>query len=642
MSDQEPDKNSAHVPLRGKFNIRSNTLVSCHGSLYIVNDILTPSQVVAKELDTGRTSILDVSEIVSVHAANVQVSTAQKDFAAMNSLEYERAKWRYSVIEPLLELNPMTKEDVQARADEMNIGISTIYRWIRKFKSLGVISALMSEQRGRKQLDTQLDRRVNEVINDTIEKKYLTARRPSVMNAIREVAIECRKLNLPAPHPNTVRHRISKIDERLLVKRRGNRQKARNLYDPAAGQFPGADYPLSVIQIDHTPMDVIVVDDVHREPIGRPFLTLAIDVCTRCVTGYYIGLEAPNENSVAMCIAHSILPKEAWLEFKGVEAEWPVFGFPGKIHVDNGSDFRTKTLTHACREYDIQLEYRPVKQPQYGGHIERLLGTFMRQLHDVPGTTFSSIHEKQDYKSDKHAILTMSELEKWLLVLIAKTYHYSKHSSIGMPPMRKWELGVYGTDDTPGIGLPALANDPHTVQLDFMPLIERTIQKDGVEIDGIQYYDEVLRFYIGMKDEATKRGKRFIFRRDPRDISTIWFFDEREGGYHPISYADQRLPRMSLWELKRIKKHLADQSRDYRATEELISAHEELREIVKDAEKKTKKARKISQQQRRFAEGVSPAGVLTGKLNEPSEPDPMDSQVPDEDIFGDLKPFDEW
>ena len=82
----------------------------------------------------------------------------------------------------------------------------------------------------------------------------------------------------------------------------------------------------------------------------------------------------------------------------------------------------------------------------------------MRQLHDVPGTTFSSIHEKEDYNSDKHAIMTMDELEKWLLVLIAaKTYHYSKHSGIGMPPMRKWELGVFGTDDTPGIGFTRLS-----------------------------------------------------------------------------------------------------------------------------------------------------------------------------------------
>ena len=102
-------------------------MVSYDGTFYIVSDILSASQVVAKELESGRSKILDVSEVTSIHASTVQVSTAQKDLETMNSREYERAKWRYSVIEPLLELNPMAKEDVQNRADEMNIGIASVY-----------------------------------------------------------------------------------------------------------------------------------------------------------------------------------------------------------------------------------------------------------------------------------------------------------------------------------------------------------------------------------------------------------------------------------------------------------------------------------------------------------------------------------
>ena len=39
-----------------------------------------------------------------------------------------------------------------------------------------------------------------------------------------------------------------------------------------SGHFPGADCPLAVAQIDHTPMDVIVVDEEHRQPIQRPSL----------------------------------------------------------------------------------------------------------------------------------------------------------------------------------------------------------------------------------------------------------------------------------------------------------------------------------------------------------------------------------
>lgn len=62
-----------------------------------------------------------------------------------------------------------------------------------------------------------------------------------------------------------------------------------------------------------------------------------------------------------------------------------------KIHVDNGPDFRTETLRRACLEYDITLEFRPVKVPNYGGHIERLVGTFMEKVHRLKGTTFLTL-----------------------------------------------------------------------------------------------------------------------------------------------------------------------------------------------------------------------------------------------------------
>jgi len=38
---------------------------------------------------------------------------------------------------------------------------------------------------------------------------------------------------------------------------------------------------LEQLQIDHTGIDLIVVDERERQPIGRPCLTVAIDVYSR-------------------------------------------------------------------------------------------------------------------------------------------------------------------------------------------------------------------------------------------------------------------------------------------------------------------------------------------------------------------------
>ena len=52
--------------------------------------------------------------------------------------------------------------------------------------------------------------------------------------------------------------------------------------------------------MEHTPVDLIVVDDRHRLPIGRPYLTAAIDVFSRCVVGVVVTLEAPSALSVGL------------------------------------------------------------------------------------------------------------------------------------------------------------------------------------------------------------------------------------------------------------------------------------------------------------------------------------------------------
>jgi putative transposase len=48
--------------------------------------------------------------------------------------------------------------------------------------------------------------------------------------------------------------------------------------------------PLDVVQMDHTIADVFIVDPESRHCIGRPTLTVAIDVATRCILGTCLSL----------------------------------------------------------------------------------------------------------------------------------------------------------------------------------------------------------------------------------------------------------------------------------------------------------------------------------------------------------------
>src|SRR3546814_79332 len=136
-----------------------------------------------------------------------------------------------------------------------------------------------------------------------------------------------------------------------------------------------ADYPLQIVQIDHTPADIIIVDEHFRKPLGRPTLTLQIDIATRVIPGFYISLEKPSATSVGMAIRHAVLPKAAWLQEREINLDYPVFGIPETLHLDNAAEFRSRALERGCEQHGIDLKHRPRRTPHYGGHIERLIGT---------------------------------------------------------------------------------------------------------------------------------------------------------------------------------------------------------------------------------------------------------------------------
>lgn len=559
------------------------------------------NQAVFKNLQTLNNKVLSIHDFSNVKDNNVAVVVDLND---IGDEEWQEAQKKLLAISPIImgDDSYCTKgfsleKAYEKRAKEVGVSSRTLKRWVKAYQSTYSIGSLISKKRGWKQGTKRLDAKVEKVLNDVIDDYYLTTQRPTAQAAIREIHKRCYIQGLNKPSKNTIRNRIDQISEKDLLRGRGQRKRAKQKFTAKAGQFPDANHPLSVIQIDHTPVDLILVDDKYRKPIGRPFITIAMDVYSRMVTGYYISLDAPSVTSVSMCVSRSILPKdELLLEFGLSDVKWDVFGFPQKIHVDNGSDFRAESFQKSCAFHGINLEYRPVARPEFGGHIERLIGTLMKRVHELPGTTFSNIKEKDEYNSEKHASLTLHDFEKWFLTYVTKEYHESVHSSLGRSPKEQWRIGIFGDSFESGIGIPPIPSDRHTLILDFMPSIERTIQRNGVTINGLQYYDACLNNFINLTNKNGKKAK-FTFRQDPRDITKVWFYDPVLTQYFPVSLANQVLPPISLWEYKKLYKQVKQDSGT--VNESLIyQALEEMQTIVENSQTATKKRRRSEQRRK--------------------------------------------
>ncbi|MCW8354616.1 Mu transposase C-terminal domain-containing protein [Marinomonas pontica] len=621
--------------------IQPGQLIYWKGSAAIVLEFKGFQELIIRLVESGKTDIAPLRE-VSLYLPSDKNQPSSSHLVAEDK-EWKKALERYEIIKPLLSIRHRSAEQVQQVAETHSKGIATIYRWIKQFEETGLVSSLLRQKRSDSG-ETKLDKEVEELIEAFIQNEYLQEERKSITKVFNLIKAECKNLDLPVPHQNTVYSRIQKIEDKEALKRRLGVKASKQKYTPTTGSFPGADYPNAVVQIDHTPVDLIIVDELHRLPIGRPYLTIAIDVATKMISGFKMTLDPPGSSSAGLCIGNAILPKDNWLAKRDIEVEWPIYGKMQKIHVDNAKEFRGNMLKRACQQHGIILEFRPKGQPNYGPHVERAFRTFMQETHTLPGTTFSNVKEKLNYNSEGKAVMTLSELELWFTIFLVYCYHHRPHRGINkIPPIKLYMECIFGDKDKPGIGLPAPIEDEETLRLDFTPYVERTIQRQGVEIDYVHYYSDALRKWIGAVDEVNpKQTRKFIFARDPRDISTIYFFDPDTERYIPIPYLNTSRPSISLWELKAVKKSLIEENDAYVIDEEVIfRGINRMREIEAQAIEKTrlsKQQRATEKRKRRMAERRNNWEVEHKEVTHRTEVLPTEATFEDE-FLEDIQPF---
>lgn len=584
----------------------------------------------------------DNHEVINASITELQAPDAETskrpDLTLIDDKAWETARQRLKIIQPLLNLPSRTREQVTTHGKKHAVSTNTLYAWIKTYESSGVLSSLLPKTR-RDKGTTKLSPKIEEIIHESMATDFLTLQKKSVQKLCDQVIKRCMETGLEPPHDNTIRNRVKSLAPEMATRRREGRKKADQSFRPHKGPFPGADWPMSVVQIDHTKLDIILVDDHYRRPIGRPWITLAFDVYSRMVTGFYVSFDPPSALSTGLCLTHSILPKDKWLAQNGIKSEWPVWGLPNTIHVDNAKEFRGEMLQKACDEYNINIEWRPVGRPNFGAHVERALGTFSKEIHTLPGTTFSSVQAKGDYKSEKHAALTLSEFETWLSIYIADIYHQKIHSMLDQAPIDAYKQGILGDEQHPGCGLPPKIADEDRLRLDFMPFEPRTVQDYGVVIDEIHYYHDVLRRWINAPDpKDSKRKRKFTFRRDPRDLSVIWFFDPEIQTYYPIPYRDTSHPAISIWELREAKKRVKSDKSRHLSERNIFDAYDRMREIEAEAVSKSKAARRFSQRRTHHQQFEKPFITPAPAKSMESEPSPVSETS---SALPDIEPFDE-
>ena len=361
---------------------------------------------------------------------------------------------------------------------------AAVLRWRASHEKGGkMIFGLFDRIARRGPRGSRYDGDTAEIIEKAINTKYLCRARGTIQDAVDEAAGQVARANkqrpasdqLPIPTYRCVRRIISEIPE-------FDQYAARYGRDAAVRKFRGAgghvfvDKPLARAEIDHTVVDLTVVDEHTGLPLGRPFLTACIDAYTRCVLGIHISFDSPSYLSVARCLKHAILPKDGLREkFPRIENEWISYGVMTELVVDNGPEFHSDDLKNACKSLGIEINISPRKKPWFKGRIERFFGTLNRGVaHKTPGTNFASILERGDYDSAAKAVVSYGAFEEAVFLWICDYYHNKPHRALQTSPNAMWSRSISDDD----ILLPA---DATLLDAILAASEERRLTNSGIE-----------------------------------------------------------------------------------------------------------------------------------------------------------------
>lgn len=455
--------------------------------------------------------------------------------------------------------------------------LATFYRWRTKWVWARFdVRSLIDKWELRGQRPTSLPNRLSELIDEGIEKVYLTPQRETLGETVDwiQAQIEIENRRLPPEHAlphvtrRQVRRALSSMDRYDILKRRyGERyaKEATRLY----GKGPVCTDPLERVEVDHSPLDLLVVDESTGLLLGRPWITVMIDAYSRMVVGFHVSFRKPSVRSVLRCLKGAILPKTYVRErFPSVHGEWAAYGLINELVCDNGLEFHAQDLEAACAELGTHVIYCPTRAPQMKGRIERFLKTLNYGLiHVQPGTTFARYDKRHAYDSAAMAVLTLEALQEIIHRWIIDVYAVSFHRGINTTPKEKWDEGVKRS-------LLRLPPSTDVVNVYLGSTYTRKLTKSGVGLHSLQYTSTSLEDLRGRRGDID-----LTVRADPDNIGAIFVFDEEAQQYIEAKstnseYAEGVTAEQHRWMLSKARK-------DYRSSPlhlALLMAKVELRE----------------------------------------------------------------
>lgn len=532
------------------------------------------------------------------------------------------------VIDATYEDQGRTWKRLRTRTDETvaKPTVKSARRWVVDAGNPPKLENLIPRHRHKGNYDDRLDADLRELIGNLVDEHYL-CRPPITLDDLKDrIAGKMADFNakrikdggkpLSAPGFTAIQSSIDAVSKDVVLRSRYGEMAAFLRYGSAEAQAD-PEGALDRVELDATRMDLFVVDPDTLLPIGRPWLVVVLDRCTRMILGWFVTFEPPSTLALMQALRNAILPKlylDQLKEERGwvIDREPETGGVPRVLAVDRARENIAGSLARFAMRIGInRVEIMAGKKPWLKGAVEKVIGTITRKvLHPTKGTTFHNTLVRMGYDSMKDAVCTPDDLDYGLHKFFIDIYPYTKHRSLnGRQPIKVWREK---TDEHPVDIIGHIDDVAHL----FGRTDEAKPGRFGINAHSMQYFSQGL-LDVQTSDQFQKaladQGGKLEFHTDPACIDVIHVrmpHDESKVIMVAVSPRWREYARgLSLWHHRKIREFIrADASTDA-AT--LLKAKLDLVEIMRGSALGKRRSIRASSQVARI-EGVgrvAPAGT---------------------------------
>ncbi|MBG6291071.1 transposase family protein [Pseudomonas nitroreducens] len=363
-------------------------------------------------------------------------------------------------------------------------------------------------------------------------------------------------------------------------------------------KFPELRSLLLRVECDTQLLDLYVVDK-YGNPIGRPWLTIALEDASRRVIGWDLSLNPPSIEKTIRAIKSSLSSAN---ERNGLALFYIT---------DNGSEFIADKLKSCLQLMGAHITFCEPGAPNQKPFVERWFHTLNTALiHHIKGTTFSSIIDKGPYDSEKEATHTLDEVRSIIGNWLDTIYHIDRHSSLRTSPNRFWDSHISNI-------FPPIRYSENDLKRIFLSMKYVTPNNSRVGFLGLEWSGPSVKYLATLnqnhgRNKRHHRSNKLILLYDPSDLGIAYIaHPSTPDDVHTVTATSEYQKDLTLHMHELIRDEIKNQEKDFNYE---IARDNRARLNLKLAEEYAKK-RKVKRIARLYEEGSVPSEPQDTVLN---------------------------